>query len=291
MSDEQSTGGVRRFGRKDRKRSLDPRGPLFPIENETPAEAAHDDIETPEQDLPEPVFADLVEPPPIPHPPVARPQPKPSANTARPAPASGGKHIVANLLTIVFLLATVGMGALVALITQDPYTPLNPFPPFTPLPIVITATFLPPTPTLEGTAAPTATFTPVAINSAASTPAAGTASTFALVPAQPIYAPNANTEGCSWSSIAGTVTNSSGAALDGYRIQISGNGLDETVFSGAALTFGAGGFELFLNGTAQEQTFTVQLLDPQRQPLSPEYSVTTRAGCDENVAVLSFVGS
>lgn len=287
MSDEQSTGGVRRFGRKDRKRSLDPRGPLFPLEDDIPAEPAADDIsDLPEPDLSEPVLAQLVEPPPVVQPPPIRTQAK--RNVGPSQPASGGKHIVANLLTIVFLMGTIGMGVLIAVITKDPYTPLNPFPPFTPLPIVITATFLPPTATAEGTAAPTATFTPIALDAA---PAAETAFTFALVPAQPIYAPNANTEGCNWSSIAGTVTSGSGTALDGYRIHISGNGLDETVFSGAALTFGAGGFELFINGTPQEQTFTVQLLDPQREPLSPEYSVTTRAGCDENVAVLSFVGS
>lgn len=289
MSDEQSTGGVRRFGRKDRKRSLDPRGPLFPIDDDTSVEPVDDISERPEPDLPEPALAELVEPPTVVQPPPpSRHQSKQNIHQPRTGPASGGKHILANLLTIVFLLATVGMGALIVLITQDPYTPLNPFPPFTPLPIVITATFLPPTATAEGTTAPTATFTPLAIET---TPAAETAFSFALVPAQPIYAPNANTEGCNWSSIAGTVTNSTGTALDGYRIRISGNGLDETVFSGAALTFGAGGFELFINGTAQEQTFTVQLLDPQREPLSPEYNVTTRAGCDENVAVLSFVGS
>ncbi|MCA0458718.1 MAG: hypothetical protein LCI00_32490 [Chloroflexi bacterium] len=288
MSEEQSTGGVRRFGRKDRKKSLDPRGPLFPIEDDIAPDAAADITPAPESELPEPVLAELVEPPPVPVPPKAV-QPKRVANPSRPAPTSGGKHILANLLTIVFLLATIGMGALVAIIARDPYTPLNPFPPFTPLPIVITATFLPPTATAEGTAAPTATFTPIAIEAAPSAEAGAFA--FALVPSQPIYAPNANTEGCNWSSIAGTVTDSSGTALDGYRVHISGNGLDETVFSGAALTFGAGGFELFINGTAQEQTFTVQLLDPQSQPLSPEYSVTTRAGCDENVAILSFVGS
>lgn len=287
MSDEQSTGGVRRFGRKDRKRSLDPRGPLFPLEDDITPEPAVEISQPLEPDLPESALAELVEPPVAAAPPKPV-QPKQVTNPPRSAPASGGKHILANLLTIVFLLATIGMGALVALITKDPYTPLNPFPPFTPLPIVITATFLPPTSTPEGTTAPTATFTPVAIDA---TPAAETTFTFALVPAQPIYAPNANTEGCNWSSIAGTVTNTNGTALDGYRVHISGNGLDETVFSGAALTFGAGGFELFINGTAQEQTFTVQLLDPQREPLSPEYSVTTHAGCDENVAVLSFVGS
>ncbi len=178
------------------------------------------------------------------------------------------------------------MIALVVIIAQNPYSSLNPFPPFTPLPIVITATFLPPTEAPAGTAAPTATFTPVAIESDSQSP---TPFSFALASAQPVYAPNANDKGCNWSSIAGTVTDGKGTALDGYRVHITGNGVDETVFSGATLTFGAGGFELFLNGTPQEQAYTVQLSDPQSHPLSPEYTVTTKASCDQNVAVLQFV--
>lgn len=178
------------------------------------------------------------------------------------------------------------MIALIGIITANPNTPLNPFPPFTPLPIVITATFLPPTETPLGTAAPTATFTPLALDAGSS----GQSNfSFALANPQPIYAPNANEKGCNWSSIAGTVTDATGTALDGYRVRITGNGLDETVFSGATLTFGAGGFELFLTGAPQSQTYTVQLLDPQSKPLSTAYNVTTQASCDQNVAVLQFI--
>ena len=70
---------------------------------------------------------------------------------------------------------------------------------------------------------------------------------------------------------------------------MTGTNLNETVFSGAALTFGAGGFELFLNGTPQAQTYSVQLLDPQSKPLSPAYSVATKETCDQNVAILQFI--
>ena len=283
MSDEQETGGVRRFGRRDRKRSLDPRGPLFPPdepsgETEPPAESS----EPPADEAPEP---EPIAPPAAAkvQTPSARPTPKPSRVVP---PSSRGKSVMANLLTILFLLGTIGMIGLVGIITANPNTPLNPFPPFTPLPIVITATFLPPTEVPQGTAAPTATFTPLAID-------AGNTTTdtfsFALTNQQPVYAPNANDKGCNWSSIAGTVTDAKGTALDGYRVRVRGNGIDETVFSGATLTFGAGGFELFLNGTPQAQTYTVQLSDPQSHPLSAEYSVATQASCDQNVAVLQFV--
>jgi hypothetical protein len=286
MSDEQTSGGIRRFGRKDRKKSLDPRGPLFPPEELTPKPAPADEIqETEVEELAEVVTEE----------PSADETTDPVigvAKTAKSAPAtqpvkhvSYERHILANLLTIVFLLGTVGMGALVVTIAQNPYTPLNPFPPFTPIPIVITATFLPPTALPTGTIEPTATFTPVAVETGG-TPQAGYS--FILAHEQPVYAPNANEKGCNWSSIAGTVTDKQGRALDGYRVRVSGNGINETVFSGAAITFGAGGFELFLNGTPQAQTYTVQLLDPNSQPLSPPYSVNTQASCDQNVAVLQF---
>ncbi len=283
MSDDQNTGGIRRFGRRDRKRSLDPRGPLFPPEDLPP------DIEQAEENLePAPdLAADEVEIPEsspvvIAAPKVQPPKSKSTAKSVAPQP----KQVVANLLTIVFLLGTIGMGAVVVMIAQNPYTPINPFPPFTPLPIVITATFIPATTTPRGTIAPTATFTPLAVE-ANVTPQV--TFSFKLAHEQPVYAPNANEKGCNWSSIAGTVTDSQGGALDGYRIRVTGNTLNETVFSGAALTFGAGGFELFLNGTPQKQTYTVQLLDPQSKPLSPAYSIATKASCDQNVAVLQFI--
>ena len=46
MSDDQTTGEVRRFGRRDRKKSLDSRGPLFPPEDLPPdIEQTEDHIE------------------------------------------------------------------------------------------------------------------------------------------------------------------------------------------------------------------------------------------------------
>lgn len=300
MGDQEDRSEVRRFGRKDRKRRLDPRGPLIPPEDTNadqsdmrfaPPSALPEVEDTPEPDLfPEPaVPADRY--PPLEHKaePVVRetertvPTPK--------APARRGGSCLFNLLTLVFLFGTVAALVWVVLVAQNPYTALNPFPPFTPMPIIISATFLPPTATPPPTAGPTATFTlipaevlqtPVPTDEAASF-------AFKLATDEPVYIPNGNEKGCDWSSIAGSVTDATGAALNGYGVHITGEGIDNTIFSGAAITFGPGGFELFLNGTPQEKTFTVQLQSPQGEPLSAEYSVTTRAGCDQNVAVMSFV--
>jgi hypothetical protein len=70
---------------------------------------------------------------------------------------------------------------------------------------------------------------------------------------------------------------------------MSSDTLDETVFSGPATNFGAGGFELPLIGTPKQAEFTVQLFSPQDEPLSEPITVTTRADCESNVVVINFV--
>ena len=164
--------------------------------------------------------------------------------------------------------------------------------PFTPIPILITATFLPPTETplptatLPPTAGPTPTFTPIP---AEAIPASASLFPFVAANNGAVFVPNGNDQGCDWSSIAGSVTDLVGAPLDGYGVRITGEGLDETVFTGSAQTFGPGGFELFLNGAPSVGTYTIQLLSPEGTPLSDEIIFTTRATCVENVAVVSFL--
>lgn len=273
MSDEQSN--VRRLGRKDRKKSIQAEGALFPPETEaSPADSAETQPEpvipappAPDEPLPE-VFSPnpaILRDPPAPQP-VRQPR-----NTCLP-----------NLVTLFFVVATFAVGAYFVLIASNPHTRLNPFPPFTPLPRIVTATFLPPTVTWTPLPAPTATFTPLPVEALGP-------QEFGLANLAPIYIPNANNQGCNWSSIAGTVTDSGGKPLDSYQIHVIGSGIDEVVYSGSSLTYGPGGFELPLSGVPQEQQYLVQLLTPEGTPASPEYSITTRAACDQNVALLSFV--
>jgi hypothetical protein len=110
-----------------------------------------------------------------------------------------------------------------------------------------------------------------------------------IVPDAVLHVPNGNDLGCEWWSIAGTVTGQNGAALDGYRVRVTGDGINETVFSGTIMTFGPGGFELPLIGTPQQAEFIVQLFSPQDAPLSQPVPVTTQASCDANVAIINFV--
>jgi hypothetical protein len=266
MSDDQ--GSVRRLRRKDRKKTINAGGPLFPAEEETVSEPTLPEAE--EADLP--AMPDIEPMPPV----MTRPE-------TAPQPARRGcGGCLPNLFTLLFFVATTGVLAYYALVATNPYTPLNPFPPFTPLPVIITATFLPPTETLTPKPGPTATFTPLALATEAPIE-------FVLANNAPIYIPNANEKGCNWSSIAGTVTDARGQAVDSYQVRITGSGVNEVVYSGSSLTYGPGGFELPLNGVPQEQQYLAQLLTPEGEPVSPEYSITTRAACDQNVALLSFL--
>jgi hypothetical protein len=279
-------GGVRRVGRKDRKKTIETRGPLFPPEEEfgPPPEGieAGDEIRpvvqvTPSEERFPPVYPVTVE--------------ASSAQVVRPR-----STFLPNFITILFALATLVAIGLFVIIWTNPYTPLNPLAPPTPLPIIITATPLPATATSPVTPGATASFTPLPAEEIGVTleapllPATFTPSLFPFTIAEGVvYAPNANGEGCQWSSIAGSVTDLQGRPLNGYGIRIRGNNRDETVFSGSAITFGPGGFELFLNGTPQAGEYTVELLSPSGAPVSDEYPVNTRTSCEQNVVIVSFV--
>ncbi|MEZ4669167.1 MAG: hypothetical protein R3E39_14765 [Anaerolineae bacterium] len=287
MSEGNESNEVRRFGRKDRKRSLERRHSLF-LPDDEQVQIIPEDVDTPATAVVEEVEEIAGEQLPLGE------DAAPVHLTKAPvAPKSQSVHsgkrgrFLPNLLALLFLLATLGAVGVFATITANPYSPLNPFPPFTPIPVVITATFLPPTFTPQPTSAPTATFTPLPPDTFTNNPSSFV---FQLATGDAIYAPNANEKGCNWSSIAGTVTDRSGTPLNGYRIHVIGNDLDEAVFSGTALTFGQGGFELFLNGTPQANTYQIQLEDPTGVAASQIYSVSTQGGCDQNVAILNFVG-
>ncbi len=74
----------------------------------------------------------------------------------------------------------------------------------------------------------------------------------------PIWAANGM---CNWASIAGIVTRIKGEALNDYGVQINDaenpNGIQDRVYSGGALTFGDGGFELVLGGAPVVQKIPI----------------------------------
>ena len=94
--------------------------------------------------------------------------------------------------------------------------------------------------------------------------------------------------GCNWASITGI----NGEALNGYGVQINDaenpNVIQDRVYSGGALTFGDGGFELVLGGAPVEGRYRVQLFSPASVPLSDVFFAITSNRCDQNVVVITF---
>lgn len=244
-------------------------------------------------------------------PPRSRPAARPAgAKVVRP-PRKAGSDLGRNLVTLFFVLASCGVVTYFVLIWQNPYSTLNPLAPPTPIPQVITATYTPTfTPTATLTPIPSATLTPSPMPSEAptltftavfvegfSTPEGTPAATedpstyrFALQNNRVIYITNpAARGGCNWSSIAGSVMSFDGSALNGYGVQVVGEGVDETVATGSAPGFGPGGFEVALGSVARDAQFIAQLIDPQGTPVSPVFTVETNADCELNIAALRFV--
>ncbi|GAB4512421.1 MAG: hypothetical protein OHK0046_11900 [Anaerolineae bacterium] len=304
MTDDQHNPGrrdeVRRISRKDRKDQIKGRGPLFPPDNPAPpkpqpeetfafpSQQADLDLDSIVQE----VAATLPPLPPEPDkiytPPAERYPPTseqiPTLPLEEKQAASRPEVIIPpsrarlyNLITFFFTVATLGLLAYIILLWNDPFSALNPLPPATPF-VYVTATFGAPASeaqTVVSTALPPA------------------ANGQPFVASGVLYAPNANASGCNWSSIAGTVTGLQGQPLNGYRVQIvdldDPTRLDVRVFSGSALTFGEGGFELPLGGAPQQGRYSVQLFTAAGAPLSDNYELITQSTCEENVAIVNFV--
>lgn len=231
----------------------------------------------------------------------------------RPAPTdakSDASDRSRNLIALFFLLATIAAVVYFVLIWQDPYSPLNPLSPPTPLPQMITATYTPappateaptevPTPSLTPSEIPTIeatmTFTPVALDvtiapSTLLAPGDSANYRFALQNGRVIFLTNPDARGgCNWSSIAGSVMNFDGTALNGYGVHVVGEGVDQTVATGSAPGFGPGGFEVPLGSDARDAQYAAQLVDPQGIAVSPVYTVDTNSDCELNITALRFV--
>lgn len=211
-----------------------------------------------------------------------------------------------NAIALLFLVATIGVFAYYSVLWNDPWSPLNPLPPATPF-VVITATpdpfaAVPPVPTVVPTAAPTQASAPLTptlpplIATTAPDDAGEVPDTvdfpFVLATDEILYTPNGNGRECDWASIAGTVTGLDGAPLNNYGVQITDidnpGDLDRRVFSGSALTFGEGGFELALGGFPRQGRYRVQLFNPAGVAVSDTFQVITSDRCDQNVVVIQF---
>lgn len=302
---EKDQKNVQRFGRRNQKDKLAKPDSLFPVEDESPEQLDFDinALNLPDTDsealemlssLQDEVKAPVITPQAERYPPLApldHPARQASSQAESPAPEKEKGAWLYNLLTIIFSLGTVATIAWFAIVWTNPLSPLNPLPPETPFVEVVVTSDRPQIPaTIHATPDDSGQIFVVITDTPVPT-AIGTESPYPFIAESVLYAANSNDLGCNWWSIAGTVNDSGGNPLSGYRIHVTGDNLDEAVFSGASQAFGDGGYELPLVGTPREDLFTVQLFSPQDVPLSEEITVTTRADCESNVTILNFVGN
>ncbi len=220
-----------------------------------------------------------------------------------------------KVLSILMVLAIVGLVIFFGSIFINPNNAMNPFPPapmptmlifptatITPLPLPATYT---PTATIQPSATLTLiptwttipTFTPFIIGST-STPAetldAGSGSPFEATlthVGSDYYHPDA---GCNWMGVAGQAVDMNNSPVLYLTIHISGTlggkFIDYYSLTGTAPNYGQAGFEFMLadKAIASTNTLWIQLVDQQNLPLTEQVKLTTYNDCSKNLIMIRF---
>ena len=225
-----------------------------------------------------------------------------------------------NLLTLIVVVATIGVGAALGAVFLNPYLVevVNPYLPmqFAPPP-TLPPTLGPPTPTntpeiylpTQWTATPTitatatleATETPVPTDTPVPTETPGVTNTpsgAAIVPQPdfPKLTTNfANAKACQWMGVAGQVfDDATKAAVTGLAVRVGGQlgtfPVDQTSLTGSAPAYGPGGYELVLSDhpIASNKTVWIQILDTAGVPLSDKVYFVTSDKCSENLVLFNW---
>ncbi len=223
-----------------------------------------------------------------------------------------------NILTALFLLATVCVFGVVAVIFINPDSSLNPFPQPT-VPVAMQLPTLTPTPLnqLPPTWTPTPTKPPTSTPTITPTrtPAPPTATpTFFTLPTwtptatntptpRPFYAPSADSPAwlqspnhdCGWMGVGGQVVDAAGNPVNGITVFLGGKyegkpiQLTTTTTSGTA--FGDGGYEIQLadDPNSTKETLYVQLYAADGAPISKQIYFRTYDDCQKNLIRIDFV--
>ena len=226
--------------------------------------------------------------------------------------------ILWNILTILVLVAILGISAAFVLIYLNPNSTLNPFPPsptdlisanatatvgtqFSPNPtssptieIILTTNTTESTPALLFTDMPQVT--PTGISTAELVGLID----YAFIPREgspaAIDAAQFHPEvGCQWLGVAGQATSLNGEAVKGLFVHLGGNlpgliGLDNLAMTGLAPQYGQGGFEITISDQliASSDTLWIQLLDQDNLPLSDRVYFDTYDDCTKNLVIIYF---
>ena len=217
-----------------------------------------------------------------------------------------------DLLTVLTVLATVGVMAFFAYLFVNPATPVNPLQPVIPTafvlpsatitPIQLEATWTPtfilgtdtptlaPTITLEPSNTPISLVPPTRTPSPTTTPKAPYSVTVSAIDGTIIH-PDL---GCNWAGIGGTVVDASGAPVLYRTLRLTGSfggkPVDKLTVSGTALDYGQSGFEFVLGNApvASNKLLTLQLLDQGGLPLADNVYVVTYSDCKKNLILVRY---
>jgi hypothetical protein len=218
-----------------------------------------------------------------------------------------------NFMTVITLLASIGLIGALLMIYSNPFISINPFPPptmpvlvivptststpvvlpptWTPITAMVTETPLPPTSTPEilpsetqgdAKVLPTAAGNSLYTFGLQAAPSAVSSDTF-----QPAT-------GCAWQGIAGQVVDMQGKHLPSIGIVLKGTYNGKTVeihsLSGTHTEYGDSGYEFQLGTTPIASTglLSIQLVDQGGIPISEQVIFDTYGTCDKNLVLINF---
>lgn len=221
---------------------------------------------------------------------------------------------VLDLFTVLALIASGVLAALMAYVFFFPHTALNPLKPRIPTPFDFpTATITPLqleatwTPTVvlateSPTLAPTITLMPSPTSvslvpptktpPATATPRAPYGATITAIESTIIHPE----QGCGWFGVGGSVVDSSNAPVLFMTLRLSGsiNGqpVEKLTVSGTALDYGQSGFEFDLGKTpvASNKLLILQLFNQAGQRQADDIPIVTYNDCSKNLILVRFKG-
>ena len=233
----------------------------------------------------------------------------------KPAKRPGPQLNIWDMLSVLVLLATLGIGAFFIYLFVNPATPLNPLQPRIPTPFLFPTGTITPiqlastwTPTFVDvtdtpTLAPTITLQP-------------SATSFSLVPPTRTPTPTSTPKapfgssapqsiqstiithladlGCNWQGVGGTVDDANGSPIVGMVLRLTGTldgkPVNLTTVSGVSPDYGKSGYEFALGATpvASTQPLTLQLLDQAGLPLASNVYIVTSNLCTKNLILVRY---
>lgn len=243
--------------------------------------------------------------------------PTPASKSKKPRGKKRNSDGLFNILTVVFILATIGVCGLVFSIFNNPYTAMNPFPPATPTitptitPLMPPPTWTPkpsPIPTETNTPRPTFTIEPTNTPFVLVTPDTVTPTLSPTRTVRPTGVPYGNTvqffdsttfrpeTSCGDFLVAGQSLDSKNNPVIGLIVKLGGNLPGKsfspvlTTLTGIVPAYGPSGFEFALGvpPVASNKTIWVQLFDQSGAPLSEQIYLTTSGDCDKNLILVRF---